>query len=140
MRKLFKYILKRAYYASLINNPILTTSNERFDAVKKSLSRGLSFGMFFMPIIGISMMIAKVLKLYDVVPFIFQLIIALISIPLILNPVTRILNSISLTELEENNSEIQKKLSNEYSWFVLIFLVSVVFFMGMIRFTYLYFR
>ena len=108
MRKLFKYILKRAYYASLINNPILTTSNERFDAVKKSLSRGLSFGMFFMPIIGISMMIAKVLKLYDVVPFIFQLIIALISIPLILNPVTRILNSISLTELEENNSEIQK--------------------------------
>ena len=140
MRKLFKYILKRAYYASLINNPILTTSNERFDAVKKSLSRGLSFGMFFMPIIGISMMIAKVLKLYDVVPFIFQLIIALISIPLILNPVTRILNSISLTELEENNSEIQKKLSNEYSWFVLIFLVSVVFFMGMIRFAYLYFR
>ena len=38
MRTLFKYILKRAYYASLINNPIFTTPNERFDAVKKSLS------------------------------------------------------------------------------------------------------
>ena len=104
------------------------------------MSRGLSFGMFFMPIIGILMMIAKLLKLYNVIPFIFQLIIALISIPLILNPVTRILNSISLTELEENNYEIQKKLSNEYSWFVLIFLASLAFFMGMIRFTYLYFR
>ena len=140
MRQIFKYILKRGFYAAQKNNFIQKSPEKHYEDLKASIAYGVSFSLIYMPIGAIIMLIVKLSGGNTNIPKPIAILLALASIPIIVNPLRRFLNTISLTELKEDDETLQKKLSSQYTWVVLCLIGSMVLWMFLIRVTYLSLR
>lgn len=140
MKQFFIYILKRGFYASLKNNLIRKSPEKHYEELKTSIAYGVSFSLIYMPLGAIIMLFLKLLGVSIHIPKPISLLIALASIPIIVNPVKRYLNSISLTELREDDEALQKTLSSQYTWVVFFLIGLMVLWMFLIRMTYLNLR
>jgi hypothetical protein len=140
MRQIFKYILKRGFYAALKNNFIQKTPEKHYEDLKMSIAYGVSFSLIYMPLGAIVKLILKLSGGNTHIPKSTSILFAFASIPIIVYPVRRYLNSISLTELIEEDEILQKKLSTQYTWVVLSILGLMILWMFLIRVTYLSLR
>jgi hypothetical protein len=131
------------------NNILQMTEDECFETTKRNIAYGASLCLVFFPLVFLFMVISKLMgfhltiskyvdwyKCFDpshqacfhvTVPKPVALLLAIASVFVIVSQVKKKLDTVSLTEIEEEeDSLIQKKLSLQYYWFVLGMLATSV--------------
>ncbi len=139
MKKLAIYMLKRGLYYSLKYN-VKPTIQDHYDEAKIRVSYIISLSFIFFPIMGIIMLSLKLLRIYKTISNSVAIIAAITSIFLVLNPVQKFLDSIPISEIQENSIGVQKRLGNNYIWMVLSILIFTGTYFYLIRVIYLCFK
>lgn len=132
-------MLKRGLYYSLKYN-VKPTIQDHYDEARIRVSYIISLSFIFFPIMGMTMLSLKLIGIYKTMSNSISIITAIASIFLILNPIQKFLNNIPISEIEENDIELQKKLGNNYIWMVLLVLIFTGTYFYLIRILYLYFK